>query len=85
MITNFISKSLEFIELVICKQIAEVFLFKRNEKKNRRGTLTPKCLSLPDSRFPRLSISIQYYNTFRGGYDYKCYIKIFGIYRTIDL
>ena len=42
MFTNFISKSLEFIQLLICEKIAEVFLFKRNEKKNRRGTLTPK-------------------------------------------
>jgi len=24
-------------------------------------------------------------NTFRGGYDDKLYIKVFGIYRTIDL
>ena len=42
MITNFISKSLEFIELLICKKIAGLFLFERNEKKNRRGALTPK-------------------------------------------
>jgi len=42
MITEFISKSLEFIELLICKKIAGLVLFKRNEKKNRRVTLTPK-------------------------------------------
>ena len=43
MITNFISKSLEFIELLIYlwKNSRGLFLFKRNEKKNRRGTLTP--------------------------------------------
>ena len=39
---NFISKSSEFIELLICEEIAGLFLFKRNEKKNRRGTVTPK-------------------------------------------
>ena len=42
MMTNFISKSSEFIELLICKKSQGLFLFKRNEKKNRRGTLTPK-------------------------------------------
>ena len=42
MITNFISKSLEFVQLLICKKIAGLFLFKRNEKKNIKGTLTPK-------------------------------------------
>jgi len=42
MIINFISKYLEIIELLICEKIAGLFLFKRNEKKNRRGTLTPK-------------------------------------------
>ena len=42
MMINFISKSLEFIQLLICKKIAGLFLFKRNEKKNRKGTLTPK-------------------------------------------
>ena len=41
MMTNFISKSSEFIQLLICEIIAGVFLFKRNEKNNRRGTLTP--------------------------------------------
>ena len=44
MMTNFISQSSEFIQLLICKKIAGVILFKRNEKKNRRGTLTPKML-----------------------------------------
>jgi len=42
MMINFISKSSEFIELLICEEIAGLFLFKRNEKKNRRGTVTPK-------------------------------------------
>ena len=42
MITNFISKSLEFIELLICEKIAGVILFKRNEMKNCKCTLTPK-------------------------------------------
>jgi len=42
------------------KKIARLFLFKRNEKKNRKGTLTPKCLSLPDSRVARLSTLIQH-------------------------
>jgi len=42
-------------------------------------------MSLPDSRVVRLSISIQYENTFREGDDHKFYIKIFGIYPTIDL
>jgi len=41
-ITSFISKSLEFIQLLICEKIAGFFLFKRNEKKNRKGTLTTK-------------------------------------------
>jgi len=40
--TNCISKSSEFIELFICKKSQWLFIFKRNEKKNRRGTLTPK-------------------------------------------
>ena len=60
MITNFISQFLEFIELLIYKKSRGLFLFKRNEKKNRKGTLTPKMPSLPDSRVARLSISIQY-------------------------
>ena len=28
--------------------VVRLFLFKRNEKPNRKDTLTPKCLSLPD-------------------------------------
>jgi len=32
-ITNFISKSSKFIELLICEKIAGLFLFKQNEKK----------------------------------------------------
>jgi len=42
MITTFISKSLEFVELLICEKIAGLFLFKRNETKNCKGTPTPK-------------------------------------------
>ena len=42
-----------------------------------------KCVSLPDSRVVQLSISIQYWNTFRGGYDDIFYIKFFGICPTI--
>jgi len=42
MITNFISKSLECIKLLICEKIAGLFLFKRNQKKNCKSTLTPK-------------------------------------------
>jgi len=33
MMINFISKSSEFIQLLICKKIAGLFLFKRNEMK----------------------------------------------------
>jgi len=42
MITNFIIKSSQFTELLICKKSLGLFLFKRNEKKNRKGTLTLK-------------------------------------------
>jgi len=42
MMINFIPKSSEFIQLLIFEKIAGLFLFKRNEKKNRRGTLTAK-------------------------------------------
>jgi len=42
MMINLISKSSEFIQILICKIIAGLYLFKRNEKKNRKGTLTPK-------------------------------------------
>jgi len=42
MMINFISKSLEFIQILICKKSWGLLLFKRNEKKNRKGTLTPK-------------------------------------------
>ena len=59
-------------------------MFKRNEKKITKVLLQQKCLSLPDSRVKRLMISIQYENTFRGGYDDKFYIKTFGICPTID-
>jgi len=42
MMTTFISKSLKFVQLMICKKSRGLFLFKRNDKKNRKGTLTPK-------------------------------------------
>jgi len=42
MITNYISQSSEFIELLICEKIAMVILLKRNEKPNRKDVLTPK-------------------------------------------
>jgi len=85
MITNFISKSFEFIELLICEKIAGLFLLKRNDMKNCKGTLTSKmpfaarfsCCATVDFN------SILIY--FPRGYDNKFYIKIFGIYRTIDL
>jgi len=37
---NFISKSLEFFQLLFCKIFAGLFLCKRNEK-NCKSTLTP--------------------------------------------
>jgi len=40
MTTNYISKSLEFIQLLICNKSWGLFLFKRNEKQNRKGTHT---------------------------------------------
>ena len=36
---NFISKSSEFIQILICKESRALYLFKRNEKKSRKGTL----------------------------------------------
>jgi len=42
MTTYFISESWEFIQLLICKKSRGLFLFERNEKKNRKSTLTPK-------------------------------------------
>ena len=42
MMINFILKSSEFVQLLICEKIAGSFLFKRNEKQNFKGTLTPK-------------------------------------------
>jgi len=60
MITNFISNSLEFIELLICEKIAGIFLFERNEVKNCKGTLTPKMPFAARLGVARLSISIQY-------------------------
>ena len=85
MITNFISKCLKFIQLLICKTSSGLFLLKRNEKKNRKGTLTPKmpfaarfsCCATID-----FSSILKY---FPRGYDDIFYIKIFGIYPTIDL
>jgi len=70
---------------MICKKSRGLFLFKRNEKKNRKGTLTPKmrvaarfsCCATIDFN------SILKY--FPMGYDDKFYTKIFGTYTTIDL
>jgi len=60
-ITNFVSKSSEFIELLICEKIAGViFCLNEMRRKIANALLHPKCLSLPDSRVARLSISIQY-------------------------
>jgi len=42
MMINFKSKSSEFVQLLIYKKIAGLYLFKHNEKKNRKGALTPK-------------------------------------------
>ena len=85
MMTNFISKSLEFVELLICKNSRGLFLFKRNEKKNRRGTLTSK---MPFAARFSCCATIDFNSIFKyfpRGYDNKFHIKIFGIYRTIDL
>ena len=70
MMTNCISKSLEFIKLLVCEQIAGFFLFKRNEKKNRKDTLTPKmpfaarfsCCATIDFNFKVLSVSVMVMN-----------------------
>ena len=67
------------------KKSRGLFLFKRNEMKNGKGTLTSKmpfaarfsCCSTIDFN------SILIY--FPRGYDNKFYIKIFKIYPTIDL
>ena len=85
MITNFISKSLEFVELLICKKSRGLFLFERNEKKNRRGTLTPKTSFAARFSFCATVDFNSILKYFPRGYDHKFYIKIFGIYRTIDL
>ena len=62
------------------------FSFKRNEKKNCKDNLTPK---MPfDARFScwsTIDFNSLLKNTFREGYDNKFYIKIFEIYRSIDL
>ena len=42
MIINFISSSLEFIDLLICEKIAGVIFVQTKWKKNRKDTLTPK-------------------------------------------
>ena len=85
MMTNCISKSPEYIHLLICEKIAGLFLFKRNKSKNRKDTLTLKmrfaarfsCCETID-----FNSIIKY---FPRGYDDKFYIKISGIYPTIDL
>jgi len=50
-------------------------LFKRNEKKNRKGTLTPK---MPIAAGFSCCVTIDFNqckNTFRGGYGDKCICK----------
>ena len=58
---NFISKSLEFIELLICEKISGGY-FCSNEMRRKIAKVLKhkKCPSLPDCRVARLSISIQY-------------------------
>ena len=85
MMTNFVTKSSKFIRLLIWKKSRASFLFKRNEKKNHKGTLTPKMTFA--ARFSCCATinfnSILKY--FPRGCHNKFYIKIFGIYPTIDL
>ena len=52
MMINFISKSSEFIQILFCKESRALYLFKRNEKKSRKGTLTPK-MPFVEHQFPR--------------------------------
>jgi len=83
--TNFISKSSEYIEILICEKIAGLCLFKRNEKENCKGTLTPM-MHFAD-RFSCCA-NIDFNSILKyppRGCDDKLYIKIFAIYRTIDL
>jgi len=57
--------------------------FKRNEKKNRKDTLTPK---MPFTARFWCCATIDFNSTskyFPSGYDNKLYITVFGIYRTI--
>ena len=49
MITNFISKSLEFIGIWICQKSRELFLFKRNDKRNRKDTKVVRKGKTPSS------------------------------------
>jgi len=42
MMINFPSKSSQCIQLLICERSRGLFLFKRNEKKNRKGTIKQK-------------------------------------------
>ena len=81
---NFISKSSEFVQLLICKKSRGLFLFKRNEKRNRKGTLTPK---MPFAARFSCCATIDFNSIlkyFPRGYDDKFYIKIFGICPTCD-
>ena len=85
MTTNFISKSWEFIQLLICEKSRGLFLFERKEKKNCKSTLTPKMPFV--ARFSCCA-TIDFNSIlkfFPMGYDDKFYIKISGIYPTIDL
>ena len=67
------------------KKSRGLFLFERNEKKNGRGTLTPKMPFAAKFSFCATVDFNSILKYFPRGYDYKFYIKIFGIYRTIDI
>jgi len=60
MMINFISKSLEFIQLLNCKKSWGYYCSNEMRRKIAKVLLHQKCVSLPDSRVVRLSISIQY-------------------------
>ena len=67
------------------KKSRGLFLFKRNEKKNRKGTLT---LKMPFVARFSCCATIDFNSMlkyFPRGYDNKFYIKIFGIYPSINL
>ena len=60
-------------------------MFKQNEEKNHKGTLTPK---MPFAARFSCCATIDFNSIlkyFPRGYHNKFYIKIFGIYPTINL